>query len=57
VEVHISNLFGREQYRRNSVLSAACAGFISGFGLQSYDLAIEAFLMKYEEVKIKPQQV
>lgn len=57
VEVHISNLFGREQYRRNSVLSAACIGFISGFGLQSYDLAIEAFLMKYEEVKIKPQQV
>lgn len=57
VEVHISNLFGREQYRRNSILSAACAGFISGFGLQSYDLAVEAFLMKYEDVKIKPQQV
>lgn len=56
VEVHISNLFGREQYRRNSVLSAACAGFISGFGLQSYDLAVEAFLIKYD-VKFKPQQV
>ena len=35
VEVHISNLFGREQYRRNSVLSSVCAGFISGFGLES----------------------
>ena len=46
VEVHISNLFGREQYRRNSILSAACAGFISGFGLRSYDLAVESFLMK-----------
>jgi len=57
VEVHISNLFGREQYRRNSVLSAACAGFISGFGLQSYDLAVEAFLMKYKNAIIKPQQV
>lgn len=56
VEVHISNLFGREQYRRISVLSAACAGFISGFGLQSYDLAVEAFLMKYDVI-IKPQQV
>lgn len=56
LEVHISNLFGREQYRRNSVLSAACAGFISGFGLQSYDLAVEAFLMKYDVI-IKPQQV
>ncbi len=46
VEVHISNLFGREQYRRNSVLSSACAGFISGFGLRGYDLAVESFLMK-----------
>ena len=57
VEVHISNLFGREQYRRNSVLSSACAGFISGFGLQSYDLAVEAFLMKFNAAEIKPQQV
>jgi 3-dehydroquinate dehydratase-2 len=54
VEVHISNLFGREQYRRNSALSAVCAGFISGFGLESYDLAVASFLMKYggEEVKL-----
>ena len=57
VEVHISNLFGREQYRRNSALSAACAGFISGFGLQSYDLAIEAFLMKLKATEIKPLQI
>ena len=53
VEVHISNLFGREQYRRNSVLSAVCAGFISGFGLQSYDLAIASFLMKNDSGDIK----
>ena len=57
VEVHISNLFGREQYRRNSVLSAACAGFISGFGLRGYDLAIESFLMKFRAEEIKPQRV
>ena len=57
VEVHISNLFGREQYRRNSVLSSACAGFISGFGLQSYNLAVEAFLMKLNASEIKPQQI
>jgi len=57
VEVHISNLFGREQYRRNSVLSSACAGFISGFGLQSYDLAVEAFRMKFRSQEIKPQHV
>ena len=42
VEVHISNLFGREQYRRTSAISAACFGFIAGFGLDSYRLAIEA---------------
>lgn len=57
VEVHISNLFGRENYRRNSMLSAACQGFVSGFGLQSYDLAIEAFLMKNSETEIKLQQI
>lgn len=57
VEVHISNLFGREQYRRNSVLSSACAGFISGFGLRSYDLAVEAFLMKNESDGVKLHRV
>lgn len=57
VEVHISNLFGREQYRRNSILSAACVGFISGFGLRGYDLAIESFLMKFRAEEIKPQPV
>lgn len=44
VEVHISNLYGREQYRRESVLSSCCHGFISGFGLDSYRLALEALL-------------
>ena len=43
IEVHISNLFGREQYRRKSYLSGCCAGFISGFGLRSYELAIQYF--------------
>lgn len=44
IEVHISNLFGREQYRRESMLSAACQGFICGFGLDGYRLAVEALL-------------
>ena len=44
VEVHISNLFGREQYRRHSRLSGCCRGFISGFGLQGYALAIQSFM-------------
>lgn len=46
IEVHISNLFGRERYRRHSELAAHCAGFICGFGLDSYRLAIESVLHK-----------
>ena len=46
IEVHISNLFGRENYRRNSMLASCCAGFISGFGLDGYRLAVEAILEK-----------
>ncbi len=46
IEVHISNLFGRENYRRNSLLSSCCAGFIAGFGLDGYRLAVEAILEK-----------
>ncbi|MBN8694640.1 MAG: type II 3-dehydroquinate dehydratase [Bacteroidetes bacterium] len=44
VEVHISNIFAREDYRHVSYLGKNCAGSISGFGLKSYDLAIEYFL-------------
>lgn len=46
VEVHISNIFAREDYRHVSYLGKNCAGSISGFGLKSYDLAIEYFLKK-----------
>ncbi|MCH5247791.1 MAG: type II 3-dehydroquinate dehydratase [Muribaculaceae bacterium] len=44
VEVHISNVFSREEVRRHSFISDACKGVISGFGLDSYRLAIEAIL-------------
>ncbi len=44
VEVHISNLFAREQYRRKSCLSGRCKGFIAGFGLQGYALAVQSFI-------------
>ncbi len=46
VEVHISLIFGREPYRQKSLTAAACMGFISGFGLDSYRLAIESFLLR-----------
>lgn len=44
VEVHISNVHTREEFRRHSVISPACKGVICGFGLDSYRLAIEALL-------------
>ena len=42
VEVHISNVHKREEFRRLSMISPACIGVISGFGMDSYRLAIEA---------------
>lgn len=44
VEVHISNIYARESYRRQSFLSPVCKGVICGFGLQSYTLAIAALI-------------
>ncbi|MBT8188488.1 MAG: type II 3-dehydroquinate dehydratase [Croceitalea sp.] len=44
VEVHISNTFKREDFRHQSFISAGAKGVILGFGLQSYDLAIQSFL-------------
>lgn len=41
VEVHISNVHQREQFRHHSMISSACKGVICGFGLDSYRLAIE----------------
>ena len=44
VEVHISNVFAREDYRHVSYLGKHCKGSISGFGLKGYDLAIQSFI-------------
>ena len=49
MEVHISNLFGREQYRRTSPLSGACRGLIAGLGLESYRLAVEFFRKEFSK--------
>lgn len=41
IEVHISNVYKREEFRHKSLLAASCKGVIAGFGLDSYRLAIE----------------
>jgi len=43
IEVHISNVHAREDFRHHSLLARACRGVIAGFGLDSYRLALEAF--------------
>ncbi len=51
VEVHISNVYQREDFRRRSIISPGCIGFIGGFGLDSYRLAIEALIDKAAETQ------
>ena len=44
VEVHISNIHAREEFRQVSMISAGMKGVISGFGMDSYRLAVESFV-------------
>ncbi|XBT18678.1 MAG: type II 3-dehydroquinate dehydratase [Candidatus Shikimatogenerans sp. Tcar] len=44
IEIHISNIFNRNNIRKKSLLSKNCVGFISGFGLKSYILGIYNFI-------------
>ena len=45
VEVHLSNIFAREDYRHHSYITSACRGMVCGLGLQGYALAIEALVL------------
>ena len=44
VEVHISNIHSREEFRHKSIITSKCKGLISGFGLESYSLGIQSIL-------------
>ena len=44
IEVHISNIFAREDYRHVSYVGAKCIGSISGFGLKGYEMALQSFI-------------
>ena len=47
IEVHISNIYSREDFRKNSYLSDIAEGVISGLGIQGYELALEAAIEKF----------
>lgn len=44
VEVHISNIYAREDFRKNSIIASSCKGLITGFGLKVYKLALDYFI-------------
>jgi 3-dehydroquinate dehydratase II len=46
IEVHISNVYAREEFRHKSYISKNCVGVITGFGLDSYKLALNYFISK-----------
>lgn len=44
VEVHLSNIFAREDYRHHSLVTSACLGMITGLGLRGYELALQTLI-------------
>jgi 3-dehydroquinate dehydratase-2 len=46
LEVHISNIYKREEFRHKSIISKECIGMIAGLGLKGYELALQFFISK-----------
>lgn len=53
IEVHITNIHAREEFRHSSLISGSCRGSIAGFGLDSYRLAVEALIEIQNSIRIK----
>ena len=46
VEVHISNVYGREEYRHKSLITSKCVGMLTGFGMEGYAMALAYFVSR-----------
>ena len=53
IEVHITNIHAREEFRHTSLISGSCRGSIAGFGLDSYRLAVEALIEMLKPIETK----
>ncbi|MCS6906441.1 MAG: type II 3-dehydroquinate dehydratase [Anaerolineales bacterium] len=53
IEVHLSNVDAREEFRHRSLISGVCWGKISGFGWKSYWLALHAFALRFREEELR----
>lgn len=49
IEIHISNIMAREEFRKTSYISSKCLGSISGLGLEAYELGLQYFILKAAE--------